>query len=497
MLFSSYTFIFIFLPLVLAGYHVLGCKVGQRASIGWLVAASLVFYAWWKPVYLLLIVGSMAFNFALGLSLGRHRSGILLALGVGANLGLLVYFKYMGFFLENLASAGGLELDIKEVVLPLAISFFTFQQITYLVDACRGLTREYGLLNYCLFVTFFPQLIAGPIVHHREMLPQFADTGVFRLRSSHLAVGASVFIIGLAKKVLLADNLAHYSNRVFDAAAEGIQPTFVEAWWGALAYSFQLYFDFSGYSDMAIGAARMFGIILPVNFYSPYKATSIIDFWRRWHITLSRFLRDYLYIPMGGNRHGPVRWNLSLVVTMLLGGLWHGAGWTYILWGGLHGIMLLVNHAWIRVTSGSAGEILRQYSVYRPCSVALTFGAVVVSWILFRADSVEAAMRMYSAMFGFEGIALNDLFPNEVIRDKRKGITLLMLSFVIVWLLPNVLEVFRNYRPALNVEQLNVRKPIMLTAWKPSVLFAAAVSVLFVFSIISIPEGGDFLYFNF
>ena len=292
MLFNSYTFIFLFLPTVLLGFHLIGKQGHHRVAIAWLVGASLFFYGWWNPAYLGLMLVSIFFNYGIGVSLGgapkQPNKKPILIFGVIVNLGLLAYFKYANFFVDNLNNIAGTDIVLEQIILPLAISFFTFQQIAYLVDAWRGETKEYNFLHYCLFVTFFPQLIAGPIVHHKEMLPQFAKDVVYKLRSKHLAIGLTIFAIGLFKKVVLADGISVYASPVFDAAEAGVVLTFFEAWGGSLAYTFQLYFDFSGYSDMAIGIARMFGIRLPLNFNSPYKATSIIDFWRKWHITLSR-----------------------------------------------------------------------------------------------------------------------------------------------------------------------------------------------------------------
>jgi len=350
MLFNSYQFIFLFLPITLLGFHLLGKEGYNRTAIAWLVGASLFFYGWWNPAYLALILFSIVFNYGVGVSLGyapnSPKKKSVLFLGVASNLGLLGYYKYANFFIENINVITGAEIVLDQIILPLAISFFTFQQIAYLVDVYRDKVKEHNFLHYCLFVTFFPQLIAGPIVHHKEMLPQFAQAITYRLRAKHLAVGFTIFVIGLFKKVVLADGIAVYATPVFEIAEFNVALTFFEAWGGALAYSFQLYFDFSGYSDMAIGIARMFGIRLPLNFNSPYKAISIIDFWRRWHLTLSRFFRDYVYIPLGGQRKGEIRRLVNLAITMLLGGLWHGAGWTFVFWGGLHGLFLVINHIW-------------------------------------------------------------------------------------------------------------------------------------------------------
>ena len=311
MLFNSYIFIFVFLPVVLIGFHWIGKQGRHRIAIAWLVGVSLFFYGWWNPAYLGLILFSILFNYSVGVLLGGrarqlHKKPILI-FGVTINLLLLGYFKYANFFVDNFNNVIGSDIVLDHIILPLAISFFTFQQIAYLVDAWNGETHEYNFLHYCLFVTFFPQLIAGPIVHHKEILPQFASNNIYSLYSTNIAVGFTIFVFGLFKKVVLADGAGLYATPIFLSADAGIQLTFFEAWGGALAYSFQLYFDFSGYSDMAVGLARMFGIMLPFNFNSPYKAASIIEFWKRWHMTLSRFLKEYLYIPLGGNRKGEVR----------------------------------------------------------------------------------------------------------------------------------------------------------------------------------------------
>ena len=350
MLFNSFAFIFLFLPITLVVFFSIGRQNHPRVAIFWLVLCSLFFYGWWDPRYVVLLLVSMLSNYTCGVMLekggGKNARHAILTLGITINIGLLGYFKYANFFVDQVNWAVGSNFQFKMILLPLAISFFTFQQITYLVDVYRYETKEHNFLHYCLFVTFFPQLIAGPIVRHKEMLPQFARDDVYVFNYQYLAIGLAIFTIGIFKKVIFADGMAVYANPVFNAAETASVLTFFEAWVGALAYTLQLYFDFSGYSDMAIGLAYMFGIKLPINFNSPYKSTCIIDFWRRWHITLSRFLRDYLYIPLGGNRKGSVRRSFNLLLTMLLGGLWHGAGWTFVIWGMLHGFYLLINHAW-------------------------------------------------------------------------------------------------------------------------------------------------------
>src|ERR1700744_2641303 len=345
MLFSSFTFLFQFLPAVVLAFAA-ARRHSPRAGILVLAAASLFFYGAWKPIYLLLLLASIAANFSLGLlmeSPARRRA--IGMLGVALNFALLGYFQYTNFVLDRLTALTGAPLPLLDVMLPLGISFFPFQQIAYLVDVTRGAKVERDIVSYTLFVSFFPHLIAGPLVHHAEMIPQFK-----RGRTSRSAVlaarGMAIFAAGLFKKVVIADNLAQFVTPVFAHLDAGGGVTTPWAWLAKLAYTMQIYFDFSGYSDMAVGLALLFGIRLPVNFRSPYKAASIIEFWRRWHVTLSRFLRDYLYIPLGGNRHGEGRRYLNLFLTMLLGGLWHGAGWNFLVWGGLHGIYLCVNHLW-------------------------------------------------------------------------------------------------------------------------------------------------------
>lgn len=510
MLFNSYIFILLFLPVTLFVFIWLGARGRVRAALTWLVAASLFFYGWWNPAYLGLIIGSMLFNYAVGVELTRRggASRALLAFGVAANLALLGYYKYANFFLDNVARLTGLGIAFDTIVLPLAISFFTFQQIAYLVDASRGETHEYSFLHYCLFVLFFPQLIAGPIVHHREMLPQFRNPRVYRLDYENLAVGITIFAIGLFKKVVIADNAALHATPVFNAAAQGAALSLFEAWSGALAYTFQLYFDFSGYSDMAIGLGRLFGIRLPVNFYSPYKATSIIDFWRRWHITLSRFLRDYLYIPLGGNRRGPARRHANLLVTMLLGGLWHGAGWTFVFWGGLHGIYLIVNHGWLALRR-AVRPGARASRFGRWAARLLTFLAVVVAWVFFRAESFEVALVMVRAMAGFGGVLLPFDYRETLGALAPFGVRfgnlahdgawpLLLVLWLLVWFAPNTLEIMRRYRPALarypGAAPAAARAPVV---WRATPLWMLAIAGLLLASLVNMGKVSEFLYFQF
>lgn len=528
MLFSSYEFLFLFLPVTLVVYFLVGRR-GHEAAIAWLVLASLFFYGWWNPVYLLLLVVSLVFNFVFGELLSRAFAGkqprlsrIWLALGVCFNLGLLGYFKYANFLVTSVNTLTGSSLFVETIILPLAISFFTFQQIAYLVDAYKGITQEYKFTHYTLFVTFFPQLIAGPIVHHRDMLPQFMRPGALHPKFQNISIGLSIFMLGLFKKTVLADGIAQYSTPVFDAAAAGQTLTFFEAWGGALAYTFQLYFDFSGYSDMAIGAARMFGIKLPINFHSPYKATNIVEFWRRWHMTLSRFLRDYLYIPLGGNRGGKALRYRNLMLTMLLGGLWHGAGWTFVVWGGLHGLYLSINHAWTHLTKRFCPKPLLPRRIGKLLAWTTTFIAVVIGWVFFRATSFDAAVEMLRGMAGLNGVALpnaiavkfGEVWP--VLADL--GFTSYLGGggqFMFTWLwialllavvlaMPNTQQIMRRFEPAMHLHQADAHNEIRLMrrlhsalAWKPSVGWAVAIGVIAALGVFAMSRVSEFLYFQF
>ena len=360
MLFNSAIFIFAFLPITLVVYWALNALRLDRAAIAWLVVASAVFYGWFSVRYLAMLAVLIVFNYVMGVLLARdfhsgRRRPAVLAFGIAVNLAVLGYFKYTNFFIDNTNALFGTDFVLRQIILPIGISFFTFQKIAYLVDAYRGETKEYDFLDFSLFVMYFPQLIAGPIVHHEEMIPQFAGSTSRRLNAQDLAAGLVLFTMGLIKKAVFADTLVGLADPIFGAAQGRHIPSLYDAWSGVFAFTLQIYFDFSGYTDMALGLALMMSIRLPLNFDSPYQAASIIDFWRRWHMTLSRFLRDYLYIPLGGNRRGERRRFVNLMLTMLIGGLWHGAAWTFVAWGGLHGAYLIVNHAWQRF--GAAARV--------------------------------------------------------------------------------------------------------------------------------------------
>ncbi|MFZ2171322.1 MAG: MBOAT family protein [Methylococcaceae bacterium] len=512
MLFNSHVFIFGFLPIVFFGFYGIARHSHNLAAL-WLTAASLFFYGWWDARFVGLLLGSIVFNYGAGYLIG-HKSldkpKLLLVSAIVSNLLLLGYFKYANFFIENINHLAGTALNIGEFILPLGISFFTFTQIAFLVDTYQGKVKEYNFVHYALFVTYFPHLIAGPVLHHKEMMPQFAHASTYRFNYENLLVGLTIFFIGLFKKVVLADGIAEYVGPIFAAPAAGIQLTFIDAWGGALCYTMQLYFDFSGYSDMAIGLSRLFGVTLPLNFHSPYKSVNIIEFWRRWHMTLSHFLRDYLYIPLGGNRKGSMRRHLNLIITMLLGGLWHGAGWTYVLWGGLHGIYLVINHGW---------QLLHQRFCHIPpsksmsaLSVFITFLAVVAGWVVFRADSLNTAVAMFKAMAGMNGFVLpgkwltkwGDFgqwlsaqginFSKTEPFIRGKAINWILMSLLIVWFSPNTQQIMASFKPALDVPE---GSPAKRLRWQPSYAWLVASVFCAVFSILSISELSEFIYFQF
>jgi D-alanyl-lipoteichoic acid acyltransferase DltB (MBOAT superfamily) len=467
MLFNSTIFIFAFLPLALAVYFAMG-RLSIPAARLWLAVASLFFYAWWHPPYLVLLCASIVFNFGVGwllqfpesLHVERFRCW-LLGLGLAFNIGFLGYFKYRNFLIENFDTLTGADFNVAHIALPLAISFFTFQKIAYLVDSYLGKVKETSFINYVLFAAFFPQLIAGPIVHYSEIFPQFKKADTYRFHWVNFTDGMTLFMLGLAKKVVLADEFARYSDVVFNGAQDGAAISLVPAWAGALSYTLQLYFDFSGYSDMAVGLAKMFNIDLPLNFWSPYKSVNIIEFWRRWHMTLSRFLRDYVYIPLGGNRYGEVKRYRNLLLTMLIGGFWHGAGWTYVLWGALHGFALAGNHLWQCWRSAGGSNLVTRIGAH-----ALTLLVVVAGWVIFRSPSLAAAGGVFDGMLGRHGALLPDqllsiapllrsvftgtgqvpFLGDSTVMGTFEVFAMLTLGFAIVLLAPNLYQLNRSRR---------------------------------------------------
>ncbi len=391
MLFNSQLFILFFLPVALGGYYALAAQRAWRQ--GWVVLASLVFYGWWDVRFVPLLVLLTLANWLIVQWFARTPSPSIPVLGVVLNLATLGLFKYADFFRGTAFGLLGAGWHPWDLVLPLGISFFVFQKISYLIDLRRGDRHIYGFLDFCMFVSFFPQLIAGPLVRHNEIIGQFRADPRRPEMWENLSRGMVLFLIGLAKKVAVADTVAEIADPLFAHAVSGTLNA-TEAWTACGAYTLQIYFDFSGYSDMAIGLALMFGLSLPLNFNAPYRAVSVRDFWRRWHMTLSRFLRDYLYIPLGGNRCGPLRQAVNVIVTMLLGGLWHGANWTFVAWGGLHGAALATNHVWSE----------RGLRLPRALAWLLTLLFVMLCWVLFRSPDFATAGRMLGSMAGLDGI---------------------------------------------------------------------------------------------
>ncbi|HJM51746.1 MAG TPA: MBOAT family protein [Alphaproteobacteria bacterium] len=519
MLFNTDVFIFLFLPGTLVGFFLLGRLGNERASLLWLVAASLFYYGWWNPIYLLLVGGSMAVNYTLGqyISGAREaeaakRARHILIGGIVFNLGLLAYFKYANFFLDSIGHLTGSTLSVGEVLLPIGISFFTFQQIAYLVDTAKGDVGRYDFVEYSLFVLFFPQLIAGPIVHHKEMLPQFATAHTYRPDLRNLSVGGSIFAIGLFKKVVLADNLAMVATPVFASAEGGATLDFFAAWQGTFCYGLQLYFDFSGYSDMAIGAARMFGIRLPINFNSPYQATGIIDFWRRWHLTLSRFLRDYLYIALGGSRRGKTRRYVNLMATMVLGGLWHGAGWNFLLWGFLHGLFLVLNHLW-RALWGRPSE----NPLLRTLARLFTLLVVTLAWVPFRAQTMDGALAVYRGMINLPAEwatvgplallqSLGFSFAGPAVSQANlESLVWLVGWLIVLWQAPNTQQLMARYEPAYEFDEEKMAEdpvPPLLRGrwplfWRPGLGWALAIGVMFALALLNLNRVSEFLYYQF
>ena len=498
MLFNSYEFIFLFLPVTIIGFFVVS-KWRHTYGTLWLVLASLFFYGWWDYRYVPLLLASICFNYFVGGQLehlaaghaierGGHvtrdmphyarRKGWL-AFGIVINLLLLGYFKYMDFFLGTVNALAGADwFDLPHIVLPLGISFYTFTQTAYLVDAYRGQARNQSFLTYCEFVTIFPHLIAGPIINHKEMIPQFVAAETFHMQWDNMAHGLTIFIMGLFKKVVIADTLSPWVNDIF-SRADAL--TFIEAWLGVIGYTLQLYFDFSGYSEMAIGLGLMLNLRLPQNFDSPYQSHSIIDFWRRWHMTLGLWVKNYLYIPMGGNRFGQLCKMRNLLVSMLIIGLWHGAGWTYVFWGAWHGVMLMVNHWW------------RTLHIALPKGLCwlLTLSGVIIGWVFFRAENFQAAGQILMAMSDVHNIVLPASYQAYGAWLTNFGVSfhalpvgglyykvvfIFLLALLTLWA-PNPLRLQSYFKP-------NV-------AWLVVLLLAAGVT-FYNFSQVS-----DFLYFQF
>lgn len=489
MLFNSFEFILLFLPVTLLVYFVLLRKRLTIAAKSWLLFTSLFFYSWWDIKYLPLIMGSILFNYTIGGLLAEYDSGgkrpvskkAVFVTGILANIALLCWFKYMDFFIGSANGLLGTQLPLLKIVLPLGISFFTITQIAFLVDAYEGLVEERNLLNYALFVTFFPHLLAGPILHHKEMMPQFERLRNKVINWKNLYLGLMLFFLGLFKKVVLADTFSVWASAGFDAT----QPlSFFPAWLASLSYTFQLYFDFSGYSDMAVGIGWMFNISLPVNFNSPYKATGMIDFWKRWHITLTNFVTTYLYTPIL-RAFGRITFTNSLVaifLAMLISGFWHGAGWTFIIWGGMHGLGLVVNHYW------------KKKKLPMPSFLGwlITFNYVNISFIFFRSKSLEGAFSILEGMAGLNGVMLHKSLAKlkllsslgitfggwlDAIKGKDETWIMVLIALLIAVFWKNSMEIVARVRPAWN--------------------WCALLLVITFWSLLDMSKVSEFLYFQF
>ncbi|VTU17835.1 MBOAT family O-acyltransferase [Variovorax sp. RA8] len=497
MLFNSHAFLFVYFPIVLLGFFLIG-KRNARAAAGFLALASLFFYGWWSVKAMPLLIGSICINYWFGLRLtpgpGREdaQRKRLLIVALVVNLGVLAVFKYANFFVSNvnegLAAAGFSPISMLHIALPIGISFYTFTQIAFLVDCWQGKVHERSFIHYALFVTYFPHLIAGPVLHHAQMMPQFANPGTYKADPHKVAVGLAIFSFGLAKKLLIADPMGQYSDLMFNGAHNGMAPTLYTAWFGVLAYTLQIYFDFSGYSDMAVGLSMCLGVQLPLNFRSPYKSTNIIEFWRRWHISLSTFLRDYLYVPLGGNRKGPARRYLNLFLTMLLGGLWHGAAWTFVIWGALHGAYLMVNHLWNAKVRRNipAGPVARVFGWL------LTFLCVMIAWVVFRADGMHTAVAVYKGMLGLHGAPPTAFSEMGLVPYRKSEFfrTLLIGLLICVAFPPTIsLERWVPHPQAVAGNRVLALGSTVLIATGSFLMFAWAVSKLGGYS--------PFLYFQF
>lgn len=523
MLFNSYIFLFVFFPIVFIVYFVLG-RLTPLAATAWLAGASLFFYAAWEWDLIYLLLASIVFNYTVGVVIGRSGASRnervakwTMIFGVTADLLCLIYFKYMNFFVGQLEQALHVDFSLPAIILPLGISFFTFTQIAFLVDSWRTRSHEPNFIQYLLFVSYFPHLIAGPILHYAEIIPQLKRSETFRPRAEAIAIGMTVFAFGLFKKVVLADSIAPFADAAFDAKHSlGM----IETWCGVMAYTFQIYFDFSAYSDMAVGISRMLNIQLPVNFNSPYKSLSIIEFWRRWHITLSRWLRDYLYIPLGGNKYGPINRYRNLMITMALGGLWHGAGWTFLIWGALHGLYLCANHAWRYVAQDAGIRERTSGPIWRLFYWALTFVSVMIGWVFFRSPDLHTAIMMLKGMAGLHGLQLPIEWAPHLGRGApyllklgvgfatlpgflgAKEMIWIVTLFLIATCLPNLQRLMARHELALGTEKSEASQEALPVAqvkifWRPTAFWAAASVAVFTLSVILMTKISPFLYFQF
>jgi len=539
MLFNSYIFIFVFMPATVAGYFVFG-RLSRDWALGWLIVASIFFYAWWNPLNVLIMTPSVLINYVLARLLVRlsdednpHPAARwVLAAGLVFNILFLGYFKYINFLRSSVNDVLGTDFILTAVILPLGISFITFQKIAFLFDVHGGRVKSFTFRDYALFVLFFPQLVAGPIVHYREIVPQFqASDG--RLRQGDFAIGLTLFVMGLFKKVVLADSIGPLVTPIYEQAAAGVPISFFLAWMAALGFTLQIYFDFSGYSDMALGLARMFGFRLPQNFNSPLRASSIVEFWLRWHMTLTRFLTAYVYNPLSlrltrkrlaSGQRGLSGRNTSLaafitlllfptMLTMLLSGVWHGAGYTFVIWGLLHGAFLSANHAWRFVAPRFWPKSVPYDRVMTPVGHVLTIVLVAISMVFFRAPTMSGALDIFGGLFGLNGFALpralyemlgsgwlQNLGWTVVVWESEDFVKLAALIVALLGValfLPNTQEILAKHEPAHGFKGGTPGSTSLNVEWSPSLLWAGGIALAAVIAVFQLSGPSEFLYWQF
>ena len=483
MVFNSHLFIFVFIPIVVFGFYFIARRNNQWAIL-WLILASLCFYGSWDYRYLPILLSSVSVNYLACnwlIATNQAKQPWRLTVAIAFNLILLCFFKYVNFFIVSINDVSGSALPLLTIILPIGISFFTFTQIAVLVDAYYGKIERIKFTHYCLFASYFPYIVAGPILRHQQLLPQFADSTRYRLKPESFALGIAIFVFGLGKKLLIADPLAATTWPLLATD----HPKILQAWLGMLAYTLRLYFDFSGYSDMAIGISRLFGFAIPINFNSPYKATSVSDFWQRWHISLSQFLKNYLYIPLGGNRQGHLQRYRNLMLTMLLGGLWHGANWTFVIWGGLHGLYLCIQHAWQYLQKNHPRQPTRFTG---PVSRILTFVAVMIAWVFFRAPDTASAFAVLAGMAGLNGVS-------TITALDWQAYAILLISTGIAFWMPNTNELFLSADATGTKQESSFS--LVHGIWSPNRHWGLAIGFIFALCLLSIDKARDFIYAQF
>ena len=532
MLFNSTNFLFIFLPATLVGYYIFSA-FSRFFAITWLVIVSILFYGYLSlsslPVMLVSILVNYWFSLRIRSSLKSQRK-LILIIGITANIIALCYFKYANILIQGfnllIEYLQKSNINLIELALPLGISFFTFTQIAYLFDVYQGKIRQSTLPNYFLFVTFFPHLIAGPIIHHKQFMPQIEGKVIFRPNCKKISIGITILTLGLSKKLFLADNLKIYADTMFNSVAIGVEPNLLASWLGTAAFTFQLYFDFSGYSDMALGISLLFGIILPINFNGPFRATNIIDFWKRWHITLTKYFNEYLYTPVAikmsrfGLGKGLIIETfcmiiIPLMITMIVIGAWHGANMTFILFGLMHGLFLVLNHIWrkIKIWKKISNKNNSFYTPYNILSWILTFISVNISFAIFRADNLDIALVIYKGLLGINGV----LLPNKLIDllslpdenrvvtniwqvwdgpDPVKLITYLAACFFIIYALPNTLYLMENLKIASDRVKSIYNNRNFITC-KESLIAMLLTGLLLGLAFSQLNNSNEFLYFQF